>query len=120
MGGQTSAVHRHAPTGFGRFHKRLAVFGRMAEAEEAAVLPPSEPVPQERVLEFVTELIATADIETISIKSIRKELEEKLGAKAGRDYDKVHPTYSPRLSTRRRRRSATRPARASAACRRRS
>jgi hypothetical protein len=48
-----------------------------------------EPVPQERVLEFVGELIATADLETISIKKMYKEAEEKLGAKAGRDYDKV-------------------------------
>ena len=77
-----------------------------APAAEASEAPDAhEPVAQSKILEFVTNFITTADLETISINKIREALEEKLDAKRGRDYDKVaRPCPAP--SPARRRRSA--------------
>ena len=68
-----------------------------AKASTASVsLPTADPITRERILELVTKLIASANIapgtSSISVTSVRAELEETLGARAGRDYDRVPPT----------------------------
>ena len=60
-------------------------------AEEAAedAVDDLEQADKTKIFEFVSELIKTADLATISIKLIRTRLDEELGVKSGRDYDKV-------------------------------
>eukprot|EP00966_Prymnesium_polylepis_P231225 5350939-Prymnesium_polylepis.1 len=60
---------------------------RRKMAEDLSESAPA--VSQERVESFVAELIQTAELETITFKSIRASLADSLGAVAGRDFEKV-------------------------------